>query len=212
MKSRSYHGQVIPINRDNVDTDLIIPKQYLKSIKKSGFGPYLFDSLRYKDTATLDSNDKREENQDFILNKQPFREGNILVSKTNFGCGSSREHAVWAIQNYGIDVVIAVSFADIFSRNSLKNGLLLISLDSQTINKIIQSSLSSSSYVLDVKLSEDKILLPDNKEIPFSISDSYKERIINDLDDIELTLKHKDQIKNYEEQMKLIKPWLFNNE
>ena len=212
MKSRSYHGQVIPINRDNVDTDLIIPKQYLKSIKKSGFGPYLFDSLRYKDTATLDSNDKREENQDFILNKQPFREGNILVSKTNFGCGSSREHAVWAIQNYGIDVVIAVSFADIFSRNSLKNGLLLISLDSQTIDKIIQSSLSSSSYVLDVKLSEDKILLPDNKEIPFSISDSYKERIINDLDDIELTLKHKDQIKNYEEQMKLIKPWLFNNE
>ena len=212
MKSRSYHGQVIPINRDNVDTDLIIPKQYLKSIKKSGFGPYLFDSLRYKDTATLDSNDKREENQDFILNKQPFREGNILVSKTNFGCGSSREHAVWAIQNYGIDVVIAVSFADIFSRNSLKNGLLLISLDSQTIDKIIQSSLSSSSYVLDVKLSEDKILLPDNKEIPFSISDSYKERIINDLDDIELTLKHKDQIKNYEDQMKLIKPWLFNNE
>ena len=212
MKSRSYHGQVIPINRDNVDTDLIIPKQYLKSIKKSGFGPYLFDSLRYKDTATLDSNDKREENLDFILNKQPFREGNILVSKTNFGCGSSREHAVWAIQNYGIDVVIAVSFADIFSRNSFKNGLLLISLDSQTIDKILQSSLSSSSYVLDVKLSEDRILLPDNKEIPFSISDSYKERIINDLDDIELTLKHKDQIKNYEDQMKLIKPWLFNNE
>ena len=212
MKSRSYHGQVIPINRDNVDTDLIIPKQYLKSIKKSGFGPYLFDSLRYKDTATLDSNNKREENLDFILNKQPFREGNILVSKTNFGCGSSREHAVWAIQNYGIDVVIAVSFADIFSRNSFKNGLLLISLDSQTIDKILQSSLSSSSYVLDVKLSEDRILLPDNKEIPFSISDSYKERIINDLDDIELTLKHKDQIKNYEDQMKLIKPWLFNNE
>lgn len=212
MKSRSYHGQVIPINRDNVDTDLIIPKQYLKSIKKSGFGPYLFDSLRYKDTATLDSNDKREENLDFILNKQPFREGNILVSKTNFGCGSSREHAVWAIQNYGIDVVIAESFADIFSRNSFKNGLLLISLDSQTIDKILKSSLSSSAYVLDVKLSEDRILLPDNKEIPFSISDSYKERIINDLDDIELTLKHKDQIKNYEDQMKLIKPWLFNNE
>ena len=212
MKSRSYHGQVIPINRDNVDTDLIIPKQYLKSIKKSGFGPYLFDSLRYKDTATLDSNDKREENLDFILNKQPFREGNILVSKTNFGCGSSREHAVWAIQNYGIDVVIAESFADIFSRNSFKNGLLLISLDSQTIDKILKSSLSSSAYVLDVKLSEDRILLPDNKEIPFSISDSYKERIINDLDDIELTLKHKDRIKNYEGQMKLIKPWLFNNE
>ena len=120
MKNRSYHGQVIPINRDNVDTDLIIPKQYLKSIKKSGFGPYLFDSLRYKDTATLESGNNREENPDFILNRQPFREGNILVSKTNFGCGSSREHAVWAIQNYGINVVIAGSFADIFSRNSFK--------------------------------------------------------------------------------------------
>ena len=212
MRNKVIQGQAIPFTQSNIDTDAIIPKQYLKSIKKSGFGPYLFDSLRYKDTATLDSNDKREENLDFILNKQPFREGNILVSKTNFGCGSSREHAVWAIQNYGIDVVIAVSFADIFSRNSFKNGLLLISLDSQTIDKILQLSLSSSSYVLDVKLSEDKILLPDNKEIPFSISDSYKERIINDLDDIELTLKHKDQIKNYEDHMKLIKPWLFNNE
>ena len=212
MKNKSYHGQVIPINRDNVDTDLIIPKQYLKSIKKSGFGPYLFDSLRYKDTATLESANNREENPDFILNRQPFREGNILVSKTNFGCGSSREHAVWAIQNYGINVVIAGSFADIFSRNSFKNGLLLISLDSQTIDTIIQSSLSSNSYLLDVNLSEDKILLPDDKEIPFLISDSYKERIINDLDDIELTLRHKDQIKNYEDQMKSTKPWLFNND
>ena len=107
MKSKSYNGQVIPINRDNVDTDLIIPKQYLKSIKKSGFGPFLFDSLRYNDTATLDSDDEREENSEFILNREPFRKGNILVSKSNFGCGSSREHAVWAIQNYGIDVVIA---------------------------------------------------------------------------------------------------------
>ena len=212
MKNRSYHGQVIPINRDNVDTDLIIPKQYLKSIKKSGFGPYLFDSLRYKDTATLDSGNHREENPDFILNRQPFREGNILVSKTNFGCGSSREHAVWAIQNYGINVVIAGSFADIFSRNSFKNGLLLISLDSQMIDIIIQSSLSSNSYLLDVNLAENKILLPNDKEIPFLISDSYKERIINDLDDIELTLRHKNQIKNYEDQMKSTKPWLFNND
>ena len=129
MKSKSYNGQVIPINRDNVDTDLIIPKQYLKSIKKSGFGPFLFDSLRYNDTATLDSNDEREENSEFILNREPFRNGNILISKSNFGCGSSREHAVWAIQNYGIDVVIAESFADIFSRNSFKNGLLLITLE-----------------------------------------------------------------------------------
>ena len=212
MKSKSYNGQVIPINRDNVDTDLIIPKQYLKSIKKSGFGPFLFDSLRYNDTATLDSKDEREENCEFILNREPFRNGNIMISKSNFGCGSSREHAVWAIQNYGIDVVIAESFADIFSRNSFKNGLLLISLDLQTINQIIDSSLSSNSYILDINLTEDKILLPDDKTITFSISRSYKDRIINELDDIELTLRNKDQIKNYENQMKLSKPWLFNNE
>ena len=212
MKSKSYNGQVIPINRDNVDTDLIIPKQYLKSIKKSGFGPFLFDSLRYNDKATLDSNDDREENSEFILNREPFRKGSILVSKSNFGCGSSREHAVWAIQNYGIDVVIAESFADIFSRNSFKNGLLLITLESQTINEIIDSSLSSNSYILDVNLAEDKILLPNDKTLTFSISRSYKDRIINELDDIELTLRNKDQIKNYENQMKLSKPWLFNNE
>ena len=212
MKSKSYNGQVIPINRDNVDTDLIIPKQYLKSIKKSGFGPFLFDSLRYNDTATLDSNDEREENSEFILNREPFRKGSILVSKSNFGCGSSREHAVWAIQNYGIDVVIAESFADIFSRNSFKNGLLLITLESQTINEIIDSSLSSNSYILYVNLAEDKILLPNDKTLTFSISRSYKDRIINELDDIELTLRNKDQIKNYENQMKLSKPWLFNNE
>ena len=212
MKSKSYNGQVIPINRDNVDTDLIIPKQYLKSIKKSGFGPFLFDSLRYNDTATLDSNGEREENSEFILNREPFREGNILVSKSNFGCGSSREHAVWAIQNYGIDVVIAESFADIFSRNSFKNGLLLITLDLLTINQIIDSSLSSNSYILDVNLLEDKILLPDDKTITFSLSRSYKDRIIDELDDIELTLRNKDQIKNYENQMKLSKPWLFNND
>ena len=212
MKSKSYNGQVIPINRDNVDTDLIIPKQYLKSIKKSGFGPFLFDSLRYNDTATLDSNDEREENSEFILNREPFRKRKILISKSNFGCGSSREHAVWAIQNYGIDVVIAESFADIFSRNSFKNGLLLITLESQIINEIIDSSLSSNSFICDVNLSEDKILLPNDKMITFSISRSYKDRIINELDDIELTLRNKDQIKNYENQMKLSKPWLFNNE
>ena len=211
MKSKSYNGQVIPINRDNVDTDLIIPKQYLKSIKKSGFGPFLFDSLRYNDTATLDSNDEREENSEFILNKEPFRKGTILVSKSNVGCGSSREHAVWAIQNYGIDVVIAESFADIFSRNSFKNGLLLITLESQTINEIIDSSLLSNPYILDVNLAEEKILLPNAKTITFSISRSYKDRIINELDDIELTLRNKDQIKNYENQMKLSKPWLFKN-
>ena len=212
MKNKLFSGQVIPINRDNVDTDLIIPKQYLKSIKKSGFGPYLFDSLRYNETATLDSTKEREEDSSFILNKKPYRNGKILIAKANFGCGSSREHAVWAIQNYGIDVVIAESFADIFSRNSFKNGLLLISLDAQVIEDIINTTLKESEYILSIDLENENITKPNGEQISFSIDDSYKDRIINNLDDIELTLRFKDEIKSYESKMRQNKPWLFGNE
>lgn len=212
MKNKLFSGQVIPINRDNVDTDLIIPKQYLKSIKKSGFGPYLFDSLRYNETATLDSTKEREEDSSFILNKTPYRNGKILIAKANFGCGSSREHAVWAIQNYGIDVVIAESFADIFSRNSFKNGLLLISLDAQVIEDIITDTLKESEYILSIDLESENITKPNGEQISFSIDDSYKDRIINNLDDIELTLRFKDEIKSYESKMRQNKPWLFGNE
>lgn len=212
MKNKLFSGQVIPINRDNVDTDLIIPKQYLKSIKKSGFGPYLFDSLRYNETATLDSTKEREEDSSFILSKKPYRNGKILIAKANFGCGSSREHAVWAIQNYGIDVVIAESFADIFSRNSFKNGLLLISLDAQVIEDIINTTLKESEYILSIDLENENITKPNGEQISFSIDDSYKDRIINNLDDIELTLRFKDEIKSYESKMRQNKPWLFGNE
>ena len=192
------------LSLQNIDTDMIIPKQFLKTIKRTGLGKSLFYEMRYDENGNKIS--------DFILNKEPYNKSKILLAGKNFGCGSSREHAVWAIQNYGIDVVIAESFADIFSRNSFKNGLLLITLELQTINEIIDSSLSSNSYILDVNLTEDKILLPNDKTITFSISRSYKDRIINELDDIELTLRNKDQIKNYENQMKLSKPWLFKNE
>ncbi len=208
----NFKGQVIPINRDNVDTDLIIPKQYLKSIKKSGFGPFLFDSLRYTSTATLDSTETREEDDSFILNKKPFRNGNILISKYNFGCGSSREHAVWAIQNYGINAVIAESFADIFSRNSYTNGLLLICLNKENISTIINNALSSTSYEIEIKLESNSITLPNGDDIIFDIDESYKDRILNSLDDIELTLRYKNEINNYEKQMKTNKPWLFENE
>lgn len=211
MKNRLFSGQVIPINRDNVDTDLIIPKQYLKSIKKSGFGPFLFDSLRYTETATLDSEENRTENKEFILNNVPYREGKILVSKTNFGCGSSREHAVWAIQNYGIDAVIAESFADIFSRNSFKNGLLLITLQKDIVDDLINSSLRASSFSININLQDANITLPSNDKISFNITDAYKDRIINNLDDIEMTLKYRDEIINYEDTMKIKKPWLFND-
>ena len=212
MKNNNFEGQVIPINRDNVDTDLIIPKQYLKSIKKSGFGPFLFDSLRYTSTATLDSNVDRSEDTSFILNQTPYRNGKILISKYNFGCGSSREHAVWAIQNYGINIVIAESFADIFSRNSYTNGLLLICLEKNIIAKIINDALSSDSYELKVNLDTNTITLPNSEDITFDIDDSYKERILNNLDDIELTLQYKNEITAYENQIKKTKPWLFDNE
>ena len=212
MKNNNFEGQVIPINRDNVDTDLIIPKQYLKSIKKSGFGPFLFDSLRYTTTATLDSNSDRTEASSFILNQTPYKNGTILIAKSNFGCGSSREHAVWAIQNYGINVVIAESFADIFTRNSYTNGLLLICLDQNIIMKIINDALSSDSYEIKVNLESNTITLPNADDIPFTIDDSYKERILNNLDDIELTLKYKNKITAYESKIKQTKPWLFDNE
>ena len=212
MKNNNFQGQVIPINRDNVDTDLIIPKQYLKSIKKSGFGPFLFDSLRYTTTATLDSNSERTEVSSFILNQTPYKNGTILITKSNFGCGSSREHAVWAIQNYGINIVIAESFADIFTRNSYANGLLLICLDKNIIIKIINDALSSDSYEIKVHLESNTITLPNGENISFTIDDSYKERILNNLDDIELTLKHKNKITEYENKIKQTKPWLFNNE
>lgn len=212
MKNNNFEGQVIPINRDNVDTDLIIPKQYLKSIKKSGFGPFLFDSLRYTTTATLDSNSERTKVSSFILNQTPYKNGTILIAKSNFGCGSSREHAVWAIQNYGINIVIAESFADIFTRNSYANGLLLICLDKNIIIKIINDALSSDSYEIKVHLESNTITLPNEEDISFTIDDSYKERILNNLDDIELTLKYKNKITEYENKIKQTKPWLFNNE
>ena len=140
----------------------------------------------------------------------PYREGKILVSKTNFGC-DLREHAVWAIQNYGIETVIAESFADIFSRNSFKNGLLLITLQKDTIDDLINSSLRASSFSININLQDANITLPNNNKISFSITDAYKDRIINNLDDIEMTLKYRDEIVNYEDRMKMKKPWLFND-
>jgi 3-isopropylmalate/(R)-2-methylmalate dehydratase small subunit len=146
------------------------------------------------------------------LNKKPFRNGNILISKSNFGCGSSREHAVWAIQNYGINTVVAESFADIFSRNSYTNGLLLICLKEENISTLINNALSSDAYEIEIKLESNSITLPNGDNLIFDIDESYKDRILNSLDDIELTLRYKSEINNYEKQMKTNKPWLFENE
>ena len=146
MKNKVIKGQAIPFTQSNIDTDAIIPKQYLKSIKKSGFGPFLFDSLRYLEAGDLSTTNNRKINPDFILNIDPYKSGNIIVANDNFGCGSSREHAVWALKDFGIEAIISSSFADIFYRNSLKNSLLLICLSKKDIQILLADSSSTSKY------------------------------------------------------------------
>ena len=212
MKNKIIHGQVIPFNQSNIDTDAIIPKQYLKSIKKSGFGPFLFDSLRYLDPGDLSTKAKRKINPEFILNKAPYSSGNIILANDNFGCGSSREHAVWAIKDYGIDVVISTSFADIFKRNSFKNSLLLISISKNILDKLFQEILDSPNYELTIDVKNQTITTPSKQAYDFDISDSDKERIIQGYDDIGLSLMHKNKIEQYEKKMKQKKPWMFGKQ
>ena len=212
MKNKIIHGQVIPFNQSNIDTDAIIPKQYLKSIKKSGFGPFLFDSLRYLDPGDLSTKAKRKINPEFILNKAPYSSGNIILANDNFGCGSSREHAVWAIKDYGIEVVISTSFADIFKRNSFKNSLLLISISKNILDKLFQEILDSPNYELTIDVQNQTITTPSKQDYDFDISDSDKERIIQGYDDIGLSLMHKNKIEQYEKKMKQKKPWMFGKQ
>ena len=212
MKNKIIHGQVIPFNQSNIDTDAIIPKQYLKSIKKSGFGPFLFDSLRYLDPGDLSTKAKRKINPEFILNKTPYSSGNIILANDNFGCGSSREHAVWAIKDYGIEVVISTSFADIFKRNSFKNSLLLISISKNILDKLFQEILDSPNYELTIDVQNQTITTPSKQDYDFDISDSDKERIIEGYDDIGLSLMHKNKIEQYEKKMKQKKPWMFGKQ
>ena len=212
MKNKIIHGQVIPFNQSNIDTDAIIPKQYLKSIKKSGFGPFLFDSLRYLDPGDLSTKVKRKINPEFILNKAPYSSGNIILANDNFGCGSSREHAVWAIKDYGIEVVISTSFADIFKRNSFKNSLLLISISKNILDELFQEILDSPNYELTIDVQNQTITTPSKQVYDFDISDSDKERIIEGYDDIGLSLMHKNKIEQYEKKMKQKKPWMFGKQ
>ena len=212
MKNKIIHGQVIPFNQSNIDTDAIIPKQYLKSIKKSGFGPFLFESLRYLDPGDLSTKAKRKINPEFILNKAPYSSGNIILANDNFGCGSSREHAVWAIKDYGIEVVISTSFADIFKRNSFKNSLLLISISKNILDKLFQEIVDSPNYELTIDVQNQTITTPSKQDYDFDLSDSDKERIIQGYDDIGLSLMHKNKIEQYEKKMKQKKPWMFGKQ
>ena len=205
-------GVVATIDRDNIDTDQIIPTEYLKSIKKFGFEDYLFDGWRYFDEGKLGiSKNDREQNPDFILNQAPYDKATILLTRDNFGCGSSREHAVWALRDFGIKIVIASSFGDIFYNNCFKNGVLPIKLDKNKIEDLFQK-MSENSADLSVSLDSKKIFQNENELYSFDVEENLLERIIYGLDDVDMTLKHKDKILAFEQTRMKNTPWIFSND
>ncbi|MGZ8218227.1 3-isopropylmalate dehydratase small subunit [Methylomagnum sp.] len=202
-------SRVVPLDRANVDTDAIIPKQFLKSIRRSGFGVYLFDEWRYLDRGEPDMDcTHRPLNPDFVLNQPRYARSRILLARENFGCGSSREHAPWALEDYGFRVVIAPSFADIFFNNCFKNGILPIVLDAGVVDHLFQEA-KSIGYTLTIDLDSQTITTKYGEAIPFDIEPSRKHRLRHGLDDIGLTLQHADRIRAYESQRRTTAPWLF---
>ncbi len=205
-------GLVAPLNRSNVDTDVIIPKQFLKSIRRTGFGPNLFDAWRYLDQGEPDKdNAGRPLNPDFVLNDTRYQGAQILLARENFGCGSSREHAVWALLDYGFRVVIAPSFADIFYNNCFKNGVLPLVLDAEVIDRLFQQVESTPGYKLDVDLAVQTVTTPAGERFSFEVDDFRKHSLLNGLDDIALTLQHQEDIRAYEEHRRTKAPWLFRD-
>ncbi len=205
-----FNGVVCPLDRSNVDTDAIIPKQFLKSIKRTGFGPNLFDEWRYLDHGEPGmDNSKRPLNPDFVLNDPRYVGAQILLARENFGCGSSREHAPWALEDYGFKVIIAPSFADIFFNNSFKNGLLPIILDAQTVDGLFAKANGPEVLKIEVDLGSQTLSVG-NETISFDVDPFRKHCLLEGLDDIGLTLQHVDDIKTYEEKAKQNTPWLFN--
>jgi 3-isopropylmalate/(R)-2-methylmalate dehydratase small subunit len=201
---------VAPLDRANVDTDAIIPKQFLKSIKRTGFGPNLFDEWRYLDHGEPGmDNSKRPINPEFVLNQPRYQGARILLARDNFGCGSSREHAPWALLDYGFRVIIAPSFADIFYNNCFKNGILPIVLDADIVDRLFRAVAEKEGYQLSVDLEQQIISTPGGETLPFEIDEFRKHRLLNGLDDIGLTLQHADEIRVYEEKHKQQRPWLF---
>ncbi len=210
-KFTTHTGLVIPLDRANVDTDAIIPKQFLKSILRTGFGPNLFDEWRYLDHGEpgMDNSD-RAVNPDFILNQVRYRNATILLARENFGCGSSREHAVWALLDQGFRVVIAASFADIFFNNCFKNGVLPIALEAATVVRLFQDVTATPGYTLMVDLPAQHLITPQQEVIEFTVDPFRKDCLVHGLDDIGLTLKHADAIRSYEEKRRGEAPWLFD--
>ncbi len=209
-KFKIFTGIVAPMDRPNVDTDAIIPKQFLKSIKRTGFGPNLFDEWRYLDQGEPDAdNSQRPLNTDFVLNQQRYQAAKVLLARKNFGCGSSREHAPWALEDYGFRVIIAPSFADIFFNNCFKNGLLPIVLDETMVDDLFREVAATVGYALGVDLQTQTITRPDGSEISFEVDEFRKYCLLNGLDDIGMTLQHTDDIRAYEARRKQQVPWLF---
>jgi 3-isopropylmalate/(R)-2-methylmalate dehydratase small subunit len=211
MRAFTRHtGLVAPLDRANVDTDAIIPKQFLKSIKRSGFGPNLFDEWRYLDVGEPGQDcSKRPLNPDFVLNQPRYQRASILLARENFGCGSSREHAPWALEDYGFRAIIAPSFADIFYNNCFKNGILPIVLDAAIVDRLFRECEASEGYALTVDLDRQTVTTPGGEAIGFEVDAGRKYRLLNGLDDIGLTLLLSDKIKAYEERRKVEAPWLF---
>lgn len=208
-KFTTFSGIVAAIDRSNIDTDAIIPKQYLKSIKRSGFGVNLFDDWRYLDPGEPGKdNSERRLNPDFVLNNSPYNQAQILLARENFACGSSREHAVWALLDFGIKVVIAPSYADIFYNNSFKNGLLPISLDESIVDRLFREVGESDAYQLEVDLENQTVTSPGGAQMSFEIDEFRKYCLINGLDDIGLTMQHAEQIRSFEEAYYSKYPWL----
>ncbi|MBT9458478.1 MAG: 3-isopropylmalate dehydratase small subunit [Burkholderiaceae bacterium] len=206
-----HKGLVAPLDRDNVDTDAIIPKQFLKSIKRSGFGPNLFDEWRYLDHGEPGQDPAtRRANPDFVLNQPRYKGASVLLTRANFGCGSSREHAPWALDQYGFRALIAPSFADIFFNNCFKNGLLPVVLPESAIAQLFDEVKAFPGYQLAIDLPRQVVIKPDGAEIPFDVQPFRKFCLTNGFDDIGLTLRHSDKIKAFEAERLAQKPWLNN--
>ena len=211
-KFTTFTGLVAPLNQSNVDTDSIIPSHYLKSIKRTGFGPGLFEAWRYLDSGGGSGSDpgKRRPNPDFVLNQPRYQDAEILLTGDNFGCGSSREHAPWALLEYGFRALIGPSFADIFYHNSLKNGLLPVVIDRNAIDRLFKDAAAKTDYRLTVDLAAQTITAPGGEVYSFEISPFRKHCLLNGLDDIGVTLQQVDDIRAYEARRKNEAPWLFS--
>ncbi len=209
-KFTTFTGVVAPLDRSNVDTDAIIPKQFLKSIKRTGFGPYLFDEWRYMDHGEPDMDcSNRPLNTEFVLNDERYSKAQVLLTRKNFGCGSSREHAPWALADFGFKVILAPSFADIFFNNCFKNGILPIVLDEAVIDGLFPKATGDQAMEMTVDLDAQELRLGDGESISFEVDEFRKHCLLEGLDDIGLTLRHSDEIKDFEEKRREQAPWVF---